>query len=192
MASRGICYVAIGRKAEEEYKASLTSLQNKYEWNVALSGFCTLFTDDPVKQSRYVKTRVYDWSRYDQTMYVDADTRFRTDPEFGFRLLDAGYDLVIAPSIRQTSDWLWKVSAEERIYTAEHLLPMASLQGGMFWFGRNKQTERFFAAWHEEWLRFKGQDQAALLRALNREPLAVWLVSQERFIDHLWGHARHG
>jgi len=147
---------------------------------------------NPVQASRDLKTRIYDWSPYDQTMYVDADTRFRTDPAIGFDLLDTGYDLVIAPSCRQTSDWLWKVGDAERIETATKLLPMASLQGGMFWFGRNKQTERFFQIWHEEWLRYKGQDQAALLRALNREPLAIWLVSQERFIDHKWGHARNG
>ena len=71
---------------------------------------------------------------------------------------------------------------------------MLQLQGGMMFWRKNERTRAFFQAWREEWERWKGQDQAALLRALHRTPLKLWLLSNEwnggSLIEHRYGAAR--
>jgi hypothetical protein len=68
------------------------------------------------------------------------------------------------------------------------------LGGGVFWFVKNERTARFFDLWREEWKRWQGQDQAALIRALQRAPLKVWCLSKMwnggDVIAHRWGTAR--
>jgi hypothetical protein len=51
-------------------------------------------------------------------------------------------------------------------------------QCGVMFVRRNERTERFFKAWHREWGRYGGEDQAAFVRALHRVPLRVWVLGR--------------
>jgi hypothetical protein len=68
------------------------------------------------------------------------------------------------------------------------------LQGGVMFFRRSKAVERFFKAWREEWLVYEDQDQGALLRALARARLKVWLLGRPwnggAVVGHLFGRAK--
>jgi hypothetical protein len=44
---------------------------------------------------------------------------------------------------------------------------------GVVFFRRNNRVRRMMQAWHGEWTRWQKQDQMALLRAINREPVRV-------------------
>jgi len=49
----------------------------------------------------------------------------------------------------------------------------------VFAFSRNERTLAFFHSWYEEWNRFGKRDQAALLRALWKHPLKLYVLGNE-------------
>ncbi len=53
------------------------------------------------------------------------------------------------------------------------------LNGGVMAFRRCSRVERFFQLWLEEWNRYGGRDQAALHRALWRQPLRTYVLGNE-------------
>lgn len=204
MASRGVYWVAVGQRAKDSRIGSLNALRRhtrtglgredlalSYDEWIAIHEPGSSPYDDPRQLSRWLKIKALDYTRSDQILYLDADAFPITNTDAGFHILDDGYDLVICPSLCQSSDWLTHVGDEERA-TMEHLRPMASLQGGMWWIKRNEWTKKFFAVWLEEWQKYEGQDQGALLRAWAKVPLRTWLLSQERFVNHRYGMARDG
>jgi len=153
---------------------------------------------NPMRASRCAKTTLFDslsWTRT-EALYVDADTIFTDDPHVFFDIIRAGFDLVIAPSPNQNKDHLWHLQPEDRQLTYESCghVPV-QLQGGVFAFAINERVRRFFNAWYGEWSIYADQDQGALLRALHRVPLRVWLAGGPMtwdggIIKHLWGEAR--
>ena len=134
-------------------------------------------------------------SPYDPTLYLDADTRVRGDIGAPFAALADGWDLAIAPSPRQHSDALGNCSEPDRQATWEECGCnwLLALQGGALWFCKSEPILRLFAAWREEWARYKSKDQAALLRALWRAPVRVWLLGGDynggQLVSHLYGRA---
>jgi hypothetical protein len=56
---------------------------------------------------------------------------------------------------------------------------MVQFNGGVLAFRRNERTAAFFRAWHEEWQRWGKRDQAALLRALWRCPVRLFVVGNQ-------------
>ena len=101
------------------------------------------------QRARLAKTRLYGMSPYDQTLYIDADTRVRSSLEAGFDALDDGWDFVVVPSSQQGEVILWHSLDEEREATLSETNPFPlQLQGGVFWFKRNDRTEAFFWEWY--------------------------------------------
>ena len=100
----------------------------------------------------------------------------------------------MVPSGNQGTDLLWHVDEEEREATLDEVLNPLQLQAGVFWFKRNERTELLFTEWRKEWLRWKGQDQAAFLRALARAPVRMWILgfpfNGGAVIAHLFGRTR--
>lgn len=90
---------------------------------------------------------------------------------------------------------LWHVGAAEKDETLRSW-PCAplQLQGGVMFFRRSAAVERFFDRWREEWLKHGDQDQAALLRALTRTRLRIWLLGRPwnggAVVGHLFGRAQ--
>lgn len=206
--TRGVVYIAYGEAARRECMYSVQSLRKFHSgihirvacdepyglpdvevWTVPLT-FATAF-----QMSRILKTRL-NYAGWDSTLYLDADTRVNsTDILAGFDILESGFDLVIVPSQNQGDDLFWHVDPVERLVTLEEIgYPPLQLQGGVFWFAQNERVDAFFHTWNEEWHRWKGQDQAALVRALHRSPLKVWLIGRAfnggAVVSHYYGRAK--
>lgn len=149
---------------------------------------------DPGPGARWAKLNIDRLSPYDRTLYLDADTEVQDDVSPLFTILADGWDLVIAPSQRQGADMLGHLSAEDRQYTLDAVRERLSLQAGMFGFRKCGAMTRLFETWRGEWQRFKDQDQGALLRALDQEPVRVWILGQDwnggRVIEHHFGMIR--
>lgn len=151
----------------------------------------------PGEPGRWAKVNLDQATKFERSLYLDADTRVQAPVAPGFDVLGDGWDLVIVPSTRQGEEALWHLEEKERELTILELgyVPL-QLQGGVFWFARNKRVRAFFRMWRKEWRRFTGQDQGALLRALDQRPLKVWLFgfpwnsSQGALIQHRFGSAR--
>ena len=194
MNSKAVFWVAYGDQANEMARKSKASV----------SEFCDLpqrvITQDigavsNKMASRYAKTSLLEWTTFDQLLYLDADTLVRQQITEPFFMLDDGWDIVMTPSRNQDDDLMWHISDGEREATLQALgyRPLA-LQCGVMWMARNERTREFWQVWHEEWLRYGEEDQAAFLRALNRVPLKVWLLgfpwNGGAIIEHRFGACR--
>lgn len=181
-AQQGIVYIAYGEKARISAKHSLNShnIPAELVGDQGSLEFSTPPDFNHLQQSRWAKVNLDLITPYQLTLYLDADVHFVGEDDkiikYGFRMLRDGWDIVLCPSSRQSLDAMGHVGEEERLATISELMytPLA-LQCGVFFFNK-KTTALFFEAWRSEWKRFKDQDQAAFLRALNYVPLKIWLL----------------
>ncbi|HUW11211.1 MAG TPA: hypothetical protein VM537_15885 [Anaerolineae bacterium] len=190
--------MAFGAKAGREMAASLATLRRFHSWGVVQIGehdAPTGLTD--AQKSRWAKTHLLDLTPFGQTLYIDADTRVHGDISAGFRVLDDGWDVAMAPSENQGQEWLWHVSEGERNATrAEWGMEPLQLQAGLMFVARNRRTYELFAEWQRQWARWRDQDQGALLRALRMKPVRLWLLGRPwngragALVEHLFGRTR--
>lgn len=199
----GVVYVAYGEAARSEAAMSLRSLRN---WqpttpvsvvsDAPLEGVKHIPFSDPRYGARWAKLNLDLLSPYDTTLYLDADTRPRASLAPLFAPLAAGFDLVLAPSTQQADKALWHVEAQEREATFDAFgFTPVQLQAGVLAFRKCEAVSALFAAWRDEWCRsaVPTQDQAALLRALQRVPVKLWLISSilsDHLVLHLFGKAK--
>ena len=129
--------------------------------------------------SRYAKTKLLEWTDFNDMLYLDADTRVTGDISTGFDILADGWDIVLTPSDHQGEDVFWHVGQTEKDNTLLELgyIPL-QLQAGVMFIRRNERTKAFFHAWFDEYCRYGDEDQAAFLQALNRVPLKIWLLGK--------------
>lgn len=182
---RGVCLIAYGSKSRQLAQRCEESLrQFHHSWPIttvgefALPGFSGEYS--PFQQSRWAKVTLLQWSPFRETLYLDADTLVRGNLQVGFELLDDGWEVVMSPSSNQGTDCLWHVSETERsatwrVYQSREIL---QLQAGVMWVRKCFATEELFRAWQIEWLVEKQYDQAALLRALHRAPVKLYLLGR--------------
>ncbi len=195
-------YIAYGDAARKEARLSIKSLRQHNQRKVMVVSDKRLgigkfhkLDAGPGTPGRWAKVNL-DGLGFDQACYLDADTRVYDSLQGGFDILNAGWDMVIVPSTQQDDGLLHHVSEVEREATFSELgtSDVLQLQGGAFWFRRNERMAALFEAWREEWLRWKDQDQAALLRALNRAPVKLWLLGRPfnggAVVGHRFGMAR--
>lgn len=203
ISSRGALYVAYGEKSETE--AGLSALALK-EHNPGLpitliqEDFAPFPGMDNTQRSRWAKLNMDRLSPYDETLYVDADTRAGADVMAGFAILEDGFDIALCASENQGQDALWHVGEVERDQTFIGLgYHPLQLQAGVMFVRKSKTTTAFFKRWRQEWLVYRGQDQAALLRALAACPVKMWLLGRQwngsgrhgTVIRHLYGRCRN-
>lgn len=178
MLSSGACYVVYGDKAEIALRRATECLmQSNPGLPVCVQrDRVTGLTD--VQQSRRAKVTLLDWSPFDHTVYLDADTTVYQDIGAGFEMLADGFDLVLCASGNQGADLLWHVGQDDKTATlaAVRNPEPLQLQAGVLFVTRNPRTTALFRAWRDEWEQGRGQDQGALLRALARVPVRVWLL----------------
>jgi hypothetical protein len=144
-------------------------------------------TEDADVGGRSVKTRMYDLApaEWDQVLYLDADTEVtKPDAAWLFRPLDDGWDMVICtnPGKFHTARRMRRPDNEAECQATFAVMgteEMVQFNGGVLAFRRNERTKAFFAAWHEEWQRWGKRDQAALLRALWRCPVRLFVVGNQ-------------
>jgi len=205
---RGVVYVVFGPRAADQAEQSIKALKLHSPWPIAVVG-----DQEPKGASRYIpvdrfgdmgvsaraaKVRLYDWSPYEQTLYLDADTRPKQSLEAGWAALDRGWDLAAAPSLDPAFD---RLGTDEKgglilVLGARYPVPLNS---GVMFFGRSDRLACFWREWATEWERYRGRDQGAMLLALQRTKPRVWLLGQpwndrhsnaEAIIAHYFGAAR--
>lgn len=202
----GVIYVAYGDNARREAAASAASLREHNDYPAAVIGREPLAGVDhfvPFAEAgpgaRWAKLNLDSLSPWPFSLYLDADTRVKGSVAAGFQLLAGGWELVLAPSGRQGADVLGHLPVEDRAFTLadlENAQPLQLQAGVMFVNLRSERVRRLFAVWREEWARFQDQDQGALLRALRRQPLRVWLLggvwnsAGGEVVGHRFGKAR--
>lgn len=204
--ARGIVYIAQGANACGQAVTAIEHVRRVCKLPVACVGerplgvrdvehiYCADRRDD--QGAREAKVNLYSLSPFDCTLYMDADTRVMDGSILaGFDMLADGWELVLTHSERQGHDWLWKVGEAERSATEIELgVQLVSLQAGVMWFRKCAAVERLFSAWRQEWLAFRGQDQAALLRAMSQVPVRCYLLGRPfnggAVVKHLFGRAR--
>ena len=206
MIERGVCMIAFGDAARREAGYALESLRRVHPGlqvvvlgDQGIKGVSTMMFNLPdmtnVQRSRFIKTNLVALFPYKQTLYIDADTRVNHSVLAGFKVLDDGWDVVITPSSNQGADLFWHVGEDERGRTLVEVAHQpVQLQGGVCWFRKSQRVWDLFAAWRDEWERWRDQDQAALVRALHRSPARVWLFGRAfnggAAVAHQFGRAR--
>jgi len=114
-------------------------------------------------------------------------------------MLRKGWEMVMVPSVpNHPGQILWHISEPERSETLEELGTWlhVMLNTGLIYFRRTEAVQNLFECWRKEWLRFKGWDQGAFLRALRKCPVSLWLLGSPfnskggEVVDHLFGRAR--
>ena len=205
--TRGVCYIAYGHSSLREVRRAIDSLKEQHtklrialicEKPTIMRGVYHIPYEDHTFGARGVKVMLDELSPFDQTLYLDADTKVRSDAVLkGFKILDAGWDLVIAPSANQGHLLFAHIDPDERKYTWEQItnpFPL-QLQAGVMWFSKSDRILKFFDAWRDEWNKFKQHDQAAMVRALQQHPLRIWILGQDwnsrrgEIVDHYFGRA---
>lgn len=126
---------------------------------------------------RWAKVSLDLFSPYKHTLFLDADTRIYASLWSGFDALKRGWDLVMVASKPQTEECLGHLCKEERDVSL-YELPLGPLQlnTGVMWFRQSVEVRALFAEWRRQWARWKKHDQGALLRALQRVPVKLWLL----------------
>ncbi len=198
---RGVIYVAYGERARAAATRAVKSLKAHHPgWPVSVigeqvAGAQLILFKSLDRLGRWAKVNIDVLSPFDPTLYLDADTLVQQDISAGFQIIEDGWDFVTIASKNQEEQWLSHIGTEERNVTRRELGGMMlQLGGGVFWFCKNTRTARFFRYWREEWKRWGDQDQAALIRALQKAPMKLWLFGKpwngRDVIRHEWGTAR--
>lgn len=200
----GAVYVAIGDRAQEEAEESVASLR-RFNDDIPVS---VLYVREVLPKPPAALSSDLQWSRWAKTnlnnliehwtyvVYIDADTRIRGPVTCGFDLLKDGWDIAITPSTNQGEESMWHIGYEERNCTLGEIGCPESLQlqGGLFFFRKCTRVDRLFECWREEWLRYQDQDQAALLRALYKTPVKIWILGRPwnggALVNHRFGALR--
>lgn len=176
----GIVYVTWGMPAKRAAAQSQQTLRKVSDLPIYVVDETT-FSGDPGYGARFAKLNIDLLVPWDYVLYLDADTEVFGDIGAGFEILRKGWDMVIVPSVNQNSECMAHLELEDRAHTCKTLgLPLPyilQLQGGVFWCHKER-CKKFFEIWREEWSWMKKKDQGALLRALERCPLKIWLLGR--------------
>lgn len=199
----GAILVAYGEPARDCAKLALSSWR-KYmpKYPIALVsdspiGEETLFIEHPDTDigARSVKTKLDSLApaEWENILYLDADTEMVADVSVLFQWLADGFDFLICinpvlySSLRlgQRPD-----NAEELDATIDEIGSEETAQpnGGVFAWRRGERSKALMQGWSDEWQRWGGRDQMALLRTLHKNPVKWILLGQEfntvtRFTD---------
>jgi hypothetical protein len=119
-----------------------------------------------VFSSRWIKTRLNQFSPYAETLFLDGDI-LPLQPVLDLWEALSENDFAMVPDRLPTIGECDHIAAVEKNYTLGRL-PGTTRQfnsGVMLW--RNTpNVKMLFQQWHLEWLRFEQQDQLALVRAI--------------------------
>jgi len=191
--------VAYGHNARAEATASISTLREHHDWPIAVIGEPIPDTEHIPwegfgRPGRWAKVNLLELSPFEWTLYLDADTRVSGDLSTGFDILQDGWEMVMVPSKRNELTAVGILVEDERDVTLAELGWPLMLNTGVMWFRRTPRTTRLWQTWRVEWLRFQEHDQGALLRALERAPVALWLLGRPfnggEVVEHLFGRAR--
>jgi len=129
--------------------------------------------DESIFNSRYFKTQINQYA-YTETLFLDADTlpiapiddiwEFLNESDLAFALdLHPNVGHVIQNSINDPE----RRQLEYQLMQDLELTNEQYFNSGVMLFKKNELIESFFSSWHTEWLKFRNEDQLALVRALK-------------------------
>lgn len=200
--SAGIMYMCWGEKAMKQVAKSAASLQTiGIDMPVCVVGDpppCPLDWDvrqwlgespfDPNAKRNFqfragrVKPFLYEYTPFERTLYIDADTEFVGDFTAGFELLD-DYDLALTEEsltlggLYNKKQAGWEINLIERDATIQELGGDARrkfINSGVIFFRKSPAAQRVFEEWGRQWLRWQQWDeQLALMRAVHAVPDAT-------------------
>lgn len=188
---RGAYYVAFGKQSRSCLKDIAIPAFRKHAPGIPVAvasdrpiGCEDIFIKLPDADigGRLAKLKAYEATpaEWDHVIYMDADTELRGDISFLFKILEDGWDMAICRhwgkhNFRRfrNPDNLDEFNASVAELKTDEAM---AYQGGMFVFRRLKRVEKLFSAWIEEWKRWAKRDQAALVRALYRNPVKLFLL----------------
>jgi len=191
---RGVYYVAYGEPARKCAEGSIKSFKQFLpDIPVALVSNEPLGPEDVFIEhededigGRAAKVMIYDLAPADwgYIAYLDADTEIIAKSELLWQVVEDGWDMVICKnpsrfhiaSQMRRSDNKDECDETFRQIGTDQLI---QLNGGVFCFQRNMQTEVFFHTWEKEWRRHGKRDQAALLRSLHQHPIKLYVLGNE-------------
>ena len=204
--NRGAIIVAYGSKARREagYAVAAWRLHNSEPVVVVgrkpLDVYGSQFIEfkEPGPLARWAKLNIDRLvpKSWDAFVYMDADTQALGSLRAGFDIVADGWDVAITASTKQGTDSMWHIGMDERRATREEVAnpyPL-QLQGGLMFVRVNDRTRALFECWRQEWGRWRDKDQAALLRALHKAPVKLWLLGRPwnggALVRHRYGQAR--
>jgi hypothetical protein len=198
-----VLYVAHGQPAIDEARRSIKSLKRYHpDWPVLVVGeepiqgakFVRVADDNHKAPGRWAKVRLDQFSPFDDTLFLDADTRVYGKLDIGFRILDRDWDMVMVPSLPQAEEVLGHLCEKERRETLAETIDPLQLNTGVIWFRKTKRIGWLFAEWRRQWERYKDKDQGAFLRALEIKPVKLWLLGRPfnggSVVGHRFGACR--
>jgi hypothetical protein len=130
--------------------------------------------NSPFERSRILKTSLFARSPFEETLFLDTDTRvlMPIDPIWAYleeASLVLGHDKFdTLGDVLRNMVLNRAYSLEEATYTRALCPPCAAfLNSGVMLFRRDPDAGRLFENWEREWARFRGRDQLALMRAIS-------------------------
>lgn len=131
--------------------------------------------------NRDIKTRIIEYTPFDISLYLDADTVLQKKGiESLFDLLDDDHDigLRITHTVL-TGTKVWKVYKEAMVLL-EAIPPVDIYYGGFFIFKKNQKTTSFFSLWNEYWKKTGcGRDMPALACAVKKSGIKVKKIMKQ-------------
>lgn len=188
----GVYMVAFGKPARKCAKVAINSI-HKYMPGLPVAlvsskplGIEDTFIKQPDKDigGRIAKIKVDDLapSDWQYILYLDADTEVVKDISFLFRILQDGWEFAICKDMGKfaTADRMARPDNGDECQVTWDILGTKEgafqYNGGMMAYRRNSRTATFFKYWNEEWNHWGKRDQGALLRALYKMPLRIFLL----------------
>ena len=209
IASRGVVFVAYGDQARAQVQLAAKSLVERnpglpfrvicdqgFRKETRFPVMKCIYHEDADPGARWAKLNVDRLSPFEHTLYLDADTRVMGDISMPFDLLDNGWEMCMAPCRHQKpNEQHGHVNEEERAATFEEVgTDLYALQAGVIYFRKCSAVHHLFLNWRREWERWRDQDQAALMRALVRCPVKLFVLNRAynggRLVHHLYSYAR--
>jgi len=191
--TKGVYIVAYGGPARKMAERCIKSIQEHMpDLEIALAADSPLGMGETYLEipdldigGRSVKTQIYELApKWEYVLYLDADTEVVADISFLFDLLEDGWDMsicinpdkyhiarnMVRPDNKDECEETFKECGTDELI---------QLQGGMFSFKRNYRTATLFRSWHNEWQRWGKRDQGALLRAMHKHPVKLYMLGNE-------------
>ena len=197
-----ITYVAYGQKAINEVSLSIKTLRKHNEYPItvickerlSIPDVNYVEFDDNSFGARFAKLSMDTLVNNDVIGYIDADTRVHGSLEPAFKIIEMGWDMALSYSTNQGGDVLKHINERERETTlGDNPFPL-QLQCGVMFFNRHT-CKLFFGRWRHEWQKYGNKDQAAFIRALEKQPIKIALLGRPwnggNIVEHLFGRAHN-
>ena len=183
---RGIVYIAFG----EEYDrlASHTVILSKKNTRLPITVITNLkernskwdecrdinfvYLDAPTDSNRDIKTQLYKYTPYDETLYIDCDSVIWKPGIEGVFPLLAKHDVLLQRFYSWTEGRKYYRLYRDSLKSLEIQLPVTIYIGGFWAFRKNESSIKFFDLWNQYWKRFgSGRDMPALACAVKNSEI---------------------